>query len=87
MDMDAKLRQAQNICQSFLHSITLAKKIIPNIQKPSASEWFFAVDNKSRQQDNEGGVECGDPEIAKLRLALENCVKNDKREVKGECQK
>ena len=85
--MDAKLREAQNLLQHLLNNIILAKKIIPNIEKPSDSEWFFAVDSKSRQHDSEGGVECSDPEIAKLRLALENVVEKDKREIKGECYK
>lgn len=86
-DVDEKLSKAQELFTRFLNHTSLAKKIIQNIRKPSASTWFFAVDSKSRQRSSDGGVQCSDTEIAKLRCALDEVVMNDKRKVKGEYYK
>ena len=83
-DADAELSQAQTLLTDFVNNLSLAKNIIPNIRKPSASEWFFGVDSKSRRETgDDGAVECSDPMIAKFRRTLEEAVANDDRKVTG----
>ena len=83
-DADAELSQAQTLLTDFLNKLPVAKKVIPNLRRPSGSEWFFAVDSKSRQEASaDGAVEPSDPMIAKFRRTLEEAVTKDERTVKG----
>ena len=83
-DADAELSQAQTLITEFLNKLHLAKHIIPNLRRPSVSEWFFAVDSKSRREAGaDGTVEPSDPMIAKFRRTLEEAVANDDRKVTG----
>ena len=84
-DADAELSQAQTLLTDFLNKLPLAKKsIIPNLRRPSGSEWFFAVDSKSRRETGaDGAVECSDIMIAKFRSTLEEAVTKDDRKVTG----
>ena len=81
-----KLVQAQQILGDFLCEMFVAKttRIMQNIQRPSTQEWFFAVDNKSRESIKHGG-QCKDLTIRKLRDTLQNVMMNDQRKVKGLC--
>ena len=76
-----KLEQAQEMLSNHIRSLYIAKKtqIIEQIQKASEQEWFYAVDNKSRNVLKE----CSDPAIGKIRIALENIVRKDDRKVQG----
>ena len=78
-----KLLQAQKILADFLPGMFVAKttQIIQNLQRPSAQEWFFAVDNKSRKWSGH----CKDLTIRNLRDKLQNVMMNDPRKVKGLC--
>ena len=76
-----KLAQAQKILADFLPTMFVAQKtkIVHNIQRPSEQEWFFAVDNKSRDADGK----CSDTVIRTLRERLLSVMKNDQRKVQG----
>ena len=76
-----KLAQAQKILADFLPRLYVAKhtNIIENIEQPSPQEWFFAVDNKSR----ESGGKCSDEVIHTLRDRLHKALMNDQRKVQG----
>ena len=75
------LAQAQQILADYLAKMFVARetKIVRNIQRPSEKEWFFAVDNKSRDPDGK----CSDPVIHTLRERLMKAMMNDQRKVKG----
>ena len=75
------LAQAQQILADYLAKMFVARatKIVRNIQRPSEKEWFFAVDNKSRDPDGK----CSDPVIHTLRERLMQAMMNDQRKVKG----
>ena len=79
-----KLEQAQEMLSNHIRSLYIAKKtqIIEQIQKASEQEWFYAVDNKSRNI-LKGKIQCSDPTIGKIRSALENIVRKDDRKVQG----
>ena len=79
-----KLEQAQEILSGHIRSLYIAKEtqIIEQIKKPSEQEWFYAVDNKSRNI-LKGKIQCSDPTIGKIRSALENIVRKDDRKVQG----
>ena len=57
--------------------------IVEHIHQPSSGHWFFAVDNKSRENTAAGKVRCKDPAIGEVRAALEHIVVNDKRTTIG----
>ena len=57
--------------------------IVKRIHRPSTGHWFFAVDNKSRENTAAGKVRCKDPAIGEVRAALEHIVVNDKRTTIG----
>ena len=72
-----KLAQAQKILADFLPGLYVAKKtaVVKNIERPSPQEWFFAVDNKSREPSDEV--------IHTLRDRLHKALMNDQRKVQG----
>ena len=76
-----KLAQAQQILADYLPKMFVARetKIVRNIQRPSDKEWFFAVDNKSRDPDGK----CSDPVVHTLRERLLGVMMNDQRKVQG----
>ena len=79
-----KLAQAQKILADFLPGLYVAKKtaVVKNIERPSPQEWFFAVDNKSREPIESGG-KCSDEVIHTLRDRLHKALMNDQRKVQG----
>ena len=76
-----KIAEAQKILADFLPGLYVAKNtnIIENIEQPSPQEWFFAVDNKSRER----GGKCSDEVIHTLRDRLHKALMNDQRKVQG----
>ena len=58
-------------------------EIVKRIHRPSTGHWFFAVDNKSRENTAAGKVRCKDPAIGEVRAALEHIVMNDTRTTRG----
>ena len=79
-----QIAQAQDIIADFLPKMFVAKttKIVQNIQRPSDQEWFFAVDNKSREPIKHGG-KCTDRVIQTIRERLFKVMMNDQRKVRG----
>merc|ERR1719174_2318838 len=57
--------------------------IVKRIHRPSSGQWFFAVDNKSRENTAADKVRCKDPAIGEVRAALEHIVVNDNRTTLG----
>ena len=88
-DEDADLEQAQHHMTDFLNQLYLAKKegLVSNIQQATdangKTQWFFAVDNKSREITAEGKHIANDPAIEDIRVTLAKVVKADPRKVTG----
>jgi len=81
-DKRAALNHTDEALTDLLNSMTNSD-ILKRIHRPSSGQWFFAVDNKSRENTAAGKVRCKDPAIDEVRTALEHIVMNDKRTTQG----
>ena len=81
-DERAALNDTQKVLTNLFNGMAMSD-IVKRIHQPSSGQWFFGVDNKSRENTAAGKVRCKDPAIGEVRAALEHIVVNDKRTTIG----